>query len=187
MAWTNIPTTDIDQDSPVTQPLLVAIRDNIQWAWECTWHPYDMVYPGDGNDGLLYDFDVDGNQATITTADFADGYEYRIIVEDFVSTLTGDMDILFYGETSAAYNTGQTITSLSNTLETSYVVDILKPRRVRNVHPFWATGKRSTTSIDAKLSYDSATAQKVLRARLSNGVAVAAGRVYVEKRRDGTG
>lgn len=29
MAWTNIPGTDIDQDSPITQTLMTAIRDNI--------------------------------------------------------------------------------------------------------------------------------------------------------------
>ena len=32
MAWTNIPTSEIDQDSPVTQPLMTAIRDNISWV-----------------------------------------------------------------------------------------------------------------------------------------------------------
>jgi len=32
MAWTNIPTTDIDQDSPVTQTLMTALRDNIEWV-----------------------------------------------------------------------------------------------------------------------------------------------------------
>jgi len=29
MAWTNIPNTDIDQDSPITQTLMTAMRDNI--------------------------------------------------------------------------------------------------------------------------------------------------------------
>lgn len=89
-SWTQIPTSQIDQDSPVTQPLMVAIRDNMRAMAEAAddapvvlagWHPYDMVDAGDGADGLIYDHSVDGDVASITTADFVAGNEYAILFE----------------------------------------------------------------------------------------------------------
>lgn len=41
------------------------------------WHPYDMVNVGDGATGVIYDFAVNGAQASVTV-NFEDGYDYLI-------------------------------------------------------------------------------------------------------------
>lgn len=90
--WTEILTGQIDTDSPVTQPLLTALRDNVRAASEgatdgpvvaAGWHPYDIVDVGDGSDGLLYDFSVDGATFSVTSPTLEDGYEYAFYVENF--------------------------------------------------------------------------------------------------------
>lgn len=68
--WTDIPNNNIDQDSPATETLLTAIRDNINAA---QWNYYD------DSTGVIYDFAVDGAVSVITTPDFEDGYDYAFI------------------------------------------------------------------------------------------------------------
>ena len=83
--------TVIAHKKPITLQQGRALRDNPIAISEAAtgapvvvagWHPYDMVKIGDGNDGVFYDFAVHGTQATITTPDFADGYEYAIRFAD---------------------------------------------------------------------------------------------------------
>lgn len=100
-SWTEIPTTDIDQDSPVTQPLMTAYRDNIRAFAEAAtdapvsasgWNPYNQVDIGDGADGLIYDHSVDGTVATIETPDFELGYDYQLMFDE-LSSVSGTVDL----------------------------------------------------------------------------------------------
>jgi hypothetical protein len=53
------------------------------------WHPYNMVYFGDGNDGLIYDNSVDGNVLSVETPVFEAGYEYAVYFDDILCAQTG--------------------------------------------------------------------------------------------------
>lgn len=85
--WTTITNAQTDQDSPITQTLVQALRDNVNAAAEgatgapaniAGWHPYDMVDNDDGADGKAYDYSVDGatNGLEIT---LTAGFEYRFV------------------------------------------------------------------------------------------------------------
>lgn len=82
-----IATTETDPQAPVTSALMKALDDNVDATAEGAvdapvnstgWHPYDMVFVGDGNDGLFYDFAVHGAVSSITTPTFVDGYDYLV-------------------------------------------------------------------------------------------------------------
>ena len=68
--WTDISNSNIDQDSPATETLFQAIRDNINAS---QWNYYD------DSTGVIYDFAVDGAVSVITTPDFEDGYDYGFV------------------------------------------------------------------------------------------------------------
>lgn len=192
MAWTNIPSTDVDQDSPVTQTLMTALRDNAQWAWECTWHPYDMAYPGDGNDGVIYDQAVDGSVATVVSPDFADGFEYRFLVIDVApSAGTVPLRIEWYKETDAAYDAAATVsTALTSSQGVSGLVWGNKQRVTQRNFSAYANTTCDADSVGffAACGFADGTSQKVLRARFSfSSNNLNGGKIIMERRRDVTG
>ncbi len=88
--YTAINTTSVDQDSPVTEPLLTALRDNPLAIGEgsngapinqALWHPYNSALVGDGNDGEFYDYATDGTMTAQETPTLTAGYDYAIFVE----------------------------------------------------------------------------------------------------------
>lgn len=110
--YTAITNASIDQDSPLTVDLMTLVRDNpiaiSEGATDAPvlsagWHPYDMVEVGDGNDGEFYSFATDGASAAIETPDFADGYEYAIVIEDYSCTINSNFQIELYFPTPAAW------------------------------------------------------------------------------------
>lgn len=118
-AWTDIANGDIDQDSPGTQTLFTALRDNplalaqfgdgapVHWAF---WHPYDMLNVGDGNDGVFWDANVDGALATIDTPLMEDGFEYAVLWRDVTSS-GGNHQATIQRSTDSGYFTARTINS----------------------------------------------------------------------------
>lgn len=87
MAWTDIPDTDVDQDSPVTVALMTALRDNPIAISdsdpgapinETGWHPYNRSVNGGNGDGILWDAATDGGVGSIETPDLEDGYQYAL-------------------------------------------------------------------------------------------------------------
>ncbi len=85
--WLTITDSQVDPDAPITSGLGYAWRDNPIAISEgsdgapvlsSAWHPYNMVYVGDGNDGKFYDFAVHGAVANFTTPTYADGYDYFV-------------------------------------------------------------------------------------------------------------
>jgi len=84
--YTAITDGQIDQDSPITQPLMTAMRDNpIAIAERATgapyvensWYPYNSTSVGN-DDGLVYDHAVDGNISLLQLPALEAGYDYRI-------------------------------------------------------------------------------------------------------------
>lgn len=130
------------------------------------WHPYDMVAVGDGATGVFYDFAVHGTQATITTPDFADGYEYAIRFADLGCSAASALNVDLYRETDAAYTT--VWTSANTTAGAAYGwVEIHAPRVAGTEHFVTARATMAVSAEAATSGFWDATVQKVLRARLS--------------------
>jgi hypothetical protein len=195
-----VPDGDIDQDSPGTQPLFTALRDNpIAIAEGATiapynhyaWHPYNGTNVGDGATGLIYDFAVSGAVTLITSPDFVDGYEYRFMFDMLSSSVT-NFTVNLWRETAGAY-AGATDLMSGITAGTSLLrgfVEILQPRRISNwcnVVPVdlfaqvASTNAVNTGAIPTVVKVSHTTAQKILRAQFSKGL-LGGGRVYMHKR-----
>jgi hypothetical protein len=179
---------ETDPNAPVTSELGKKWRDNPLAIAEGStgapyvaagWHPYDGVSVGDGADGVIYDFSVDGAVASVESPAFADGYEYRFLF-DAVSTSNvagggADCDFLFalFRETSAAYASGAVLgvsTSTSANFTGSVYVDI--PRKIRKSH--FISGNYAEDSSNATAVSDAVgvvvkhtTAQKISKAKFS--------------------
>jgi len=174
-AHTDLPNSLFLQDKPILGSTGMALRDNVAAAAEAAddapvlvagWHPYDMVKIGDGNDGVFYDFAVHGTQATITTPDFADGYEYAIRFANLGCSVTSALKVDLYRETDAAYTT--VWTSANTTFGAAYGwVEIHIPRVNDIGHFVSARAVMSTVAESATSGFWDATVQKILRARIS--------------------
>lgn len=188
-----IPNGDIDQDSPVTQELFTALRDNpIAISEGATgapvmsagWVPYNKVSVGDSNTGLIYSFAANGSVATLTSPDFVDGFEYAFLLNHIsgASGTTNQLRINMYRETTAAYAGVQAISaatiggSVTSTPGLSGWVAINRPRQVLRAHSLAVATCLADSSatvtpgagIDQTLFVaHGSTAQKILRAQFS--------------------
>jgi len=141
-AHTDLPNSLFLQEKPMLGSTGMALRDNVAAAAEAAtgapvvvagWHPYDMVKIGDGNDGVFYDFAVDGTQATITTPDFADGYEYAICLTGLGCSATQNLAVSLYRETDAAYSVAWTSSNTASG-DTYAWIEIPIPRIAKTGH-----------------------------------------------------
>lgn len=178
-AHTDLPNSLFLQDKPILGSTGMALRDNVAAAAEAAtgapvlvagWHPYDMVKIGDGNDGVFYDFAVHGTRATIMTPDFADGYEYAVMLEDLGCNATSKLVVSLYKETDAAYQAAWTSTNTTSGAVYGWF-PIVIPRVAKNVHTIeyhTALNTMPNTVVEVGMSgmYD-ATIQKILRARFA--------------------
>lgn len=197
--YTAIPNGNVDQDSPITQPLMTLMRDNPIAIAEgaaaapvvaAGWHPYDLVNVADGADGVIYDFSVDGVVTSIETPDFEDGYEYRLWFVSVTTTTSADTTLEMYRATSAAYDTA-TVIYTTNGGATTYTgcVEIPKPRLTRKTHaahiavPFADDSSGAAPTPGALLVSHGASAEKIGKVRIAapsfNG-----GIIYLERRRE---
>lgn len=85
--WINPVDSETDPDAPVTSNLGKRWDNNIVAFYEqdatspvntAEYHPYDKVTVGDGNDGLIWDYSVDGSSSSVQTPDFDPGYRYLL-------------------------------------------------------------------------------------------------------------
>lgn len=201
-AYAAIANGDIDQDSPVTQPLMTALRDNPIATAEGSvdapitaagWHPYDAINIGDGNDGKIYDFATDGSVANLVSPDFADGYEYRFVIVDISgATSSADFRVEMYRETTAGYDTATAIFSMGVTASVGYtgMITIPHPRLSRKSFlaertTFVDDSAGGTASGGAATVSHGATAEKILRFRFSWSAGnIDGGVIYMLRRRD---
>lgn len=196
--YTTIGSGSLAVGKPATSTIALALRDNPLAIAEgnssapvlaSAWHPYDKVTVGDANNGLVYDFAVSGAVATITSPDFADGYEYQFLFVGIGSSTTpDDFRIELYRATTAAYSTAATfVNSASNPVRGT--VAIYTPRFSVNAHFF----ETKATVIAASNTYGATTntvtailhttAQKLLRVRFSFSTGnVNAGKLYMMRR-----
>lgn len=178
-AWTNnvLAIAEADANAPVNQT---------------HWHPYNKVTNGDANTGLIYDFGVSGAVANVTTPNFVDGYEYRLIYDGISGSGTGvDFTIALYRETDAAYGTAMVLfnnlTSGSTKNHSGQIV-INRPRRVQvGCLIEFASGLTSAVGSAENVvgaAVCSRAAQKRLRGLLAwSSGNIDAGKIFMERRR----
>jgi hypothetical protein len=207
-SYVSIPNGDIDQDSPITQPLMTALRDNPLAISEgdttapvntSSWHAYNKVLNNDANTGVIWSFAVNGAVAAVTTPDFVDGFEYMLFFDNIRASIgiTATMRINFYRETSAAYAgvMGINITATSSS-PVSATIDLLAMRQTRRFHAATNIIQRADGAdgnINQAVNPDNyitrhTTAQKILRAQLtfdSGNItgSGATGAIYLYKRK----
>lgn len=115
--------TETDPDAPVTSELLkktwqnpVAMAEGATGAppMKAGWYPYDMVTIGDGADGLLWDYSVDGAVSFVATPTLDVGWEYALLIDGLsvssscdirieVFTSSGSSSTTIYSNASVVY------------------------------------------------------------------------------------
>lgn len=194
--WTTISNAAVAVGGIPSSTTVTALRDNpVAIAEAATgapvvqagWHPYDKVTVGDGKTGLIYDFAVNGVQANVTTPDFEDGYEYRIIGHSLTSSNLGTvrLNINGYFETDAVYRRlafGSDASGI-NPFACDVVIPIPRvPKQIQMVLGDMAVSNLVAMSND--LPYD-ATIQKLLRARLNfTSGSISNGKIWFLRRRE---
>lgn len=201
-SYSTIANASIDQDSPVTQSLMTAMRDNPVAMAEgnatgapviaTAWHPYNQTAVGDGNDGVIWEAGVDANTDTITTPDFDAGYSYRILViglgRDDNGLGANNLRLRAYRSVDAAYTTAHS-DSLGD--GATFTLDWLleRPWLSGTVHFSRLDGVNSASTVydEAGHFYDSTT-QIISRAQIdldsTDGNVFNAGKVILERRLD---
>lgn len=197
MAWTSISNAAVAVGGIPSSTTVTALRDNPVAVADASsgapvvfagWHPYDKVSVGDGKNGLIYDFAINGGLAEVVTPDFVNGYEYRIVGNRLShnSATTRELLLDLYKETSASYSSSFISAPAGNTILYSFDWEILLPRIDSTAHfgrLVFQIGStvEATTAIS---SYD-ATPQKVLKAKIRfTAISIDAGKIYMFRRRE---
>lgn len=206
--YVSIPNGDIDQDSPITQPLMTALRDNPLAIAEgdttapvntAAWHAYNKVLNNDANTGVIWSFAVNGAVAAVTTPDFVDGFEYMLFFDSVRSSFgtTSNLQINLYREASAAYAGAIGVgIATSSTTPFSATIDLLAVRQTRRFHAVTNIIQRADGADGVIAQAVSAnnyitrhtTAQKILRAQITYDSfnisgSGATGAIYLYKRK----
>jgi len=205
MAWTSISNAAVAVGAIPSSSTVTALRDNPVAVADASsgapvvfagWHPYDKVSVGDGKDGLIYDFAVNGVVASVITPDFVDGYEYRVFAVR-ISPASNSVTLLLdlYKETSGSYSRSFTSVSTANGEVWSFDWEILMPRISASSHFGRLVTQLNGIAVDEPTSnytlgtvvtssYN-ATVQKALRARISfNSGNIDAGKIWMFRRRE---
>jgi hypothetical protein len=201
-AFVDILNSWIDQDSPVTQELLDALRGNQYAIAEgvtgapvvaAGWVPYNKILAGDSNTGLIYSFAVSGAVTTVTSPDFVDGFEYAFLFDRL--TVGTQIRANFYRETAAAYAGVMAITPAIGASYSGFLV-AERARQSLAGHAFESAMMTDSSASIAPANTQSgrlyiahgATKNKILRAQFSptsGGTGTfTAGDIYMFKRRD---
>lgn len=199
--WTDISNTSVAVGGIPSSATVTALRDNPSALAETAsgapvmragWHPVDKVSIGDTKDGLIYDFAVNGALSNIVTPDFEDGYEYRLVGSEITPSSSSTINLEIYKQTTGAYTTVLTLGSLDVTPR-GFDLEFWTPRlSLKNHMGFGLSYIDTGTAASTIISSYNATAQKLLRARLSfpgfYGVSttVGGGKVWLLRRRDYT-
>ena len=190
---------------PITLQQGRALRNNPIAAFEgangspytaAGWHPYDGVTVGDGADGVIYDFAVDGALGAVISPNFVDGYEYQFIFDGISINSAQDLTAEWYMETSAAYSSPYVLQSFATGAGTTRVWGLLTAVRPRIaalgfIFPVDAinkvVGNASGIAFDGLANgyVTRSVAQKVLNARfdITGTGTFDAGKIIMMKRR----
>jgi len=186
--WTTISNASVAVGAIPSSTLVTALRDNPSAAQEGAagapvsvygWQPVDKVTVGDGKRGLIYDYAVDGSVATITTPNFVDGYEYRMIVVDLGATGAVQVGFFLYGETTGWVEAKRIANSYS-AIQT-FDIEIRMPRISQRNHVSLICSQNLTSNG----GYLFGSAQKVRNGRIDFATGgTSQGVVYLFRRRE---
>lgn len=186
--WTTISNASVAVGAIPSSTLITALRDNPSAAQESAsgapvsvygWVPVDKVTVGDGKRGVIYDFSVDGSVTTITTANFVDGYEYRMVVSDLTPSASAQVQFEIFGETTGWVEARRIANSLTSVI--SLDIEVRMPRISQRSHVAIVNSQGAV----GNAGYTFGSAQKVRNARiLFASSATSAGKVYVFRRRE---
>jgi hypothetical protein len=199
--YSTIASTEVDSDSPVTDTLMgkvvnnpIAIAEGSAGApfLSAGWHNYD------GAQALtaFYDFGIHGALATVVSPDFADGWEYQFYFDEVTGSggTTADFQVELYRETSAAYATASIFLTDSANSIIRGLLTVHLPRHSVKFHRITSEVVDGTAANSASMatteayvaSVAHATAQKILRARLSfNTGNINGGKIFMARRQVG--
>ena len=198
--WTDPPYPQLVAGKPWTDEKASAAYENVVALAEgapgappvqAGWHPYDMVAIGDGTDGEIYDFSVDGALSTVTSPNFEDGYEYRFIFDGLGAEggVSGGIRLSLYRETSAGYSGAVELAPSAGSSRNFGILELQSVRRSLQSHIVASTvssvtlttGQGSATA--GAFYYTHTTAQKILRARFDFLSAnFGSGRIIMQRR-----
>lgn len=186
--WTTISNASVAVGAIPSSTLITALRDNPSAAQESAagapvsvygWVPVDKVTVGDGKRGVIYDFSVDGSVTTITTANFVDGYEYRMVVSDLTPSASAQVQFEIFGETTGWVEARRIANSLTSVI--SLDIEVRMPRISQRSHVAIVNSQNAV----GNAGYTFGSSQKVRNARiLFASSATSAGKVYVFRRRE---
>lgn len=197
--YTEITTGQVDQDSPFTQALATAYKDNVE-AYITT----DPSAPftafiwqiEDGAEGTdpIYDFSVDGVIATIETPVFVSGWEYMLVGHDLSvngAATSTNIDLSLFVESSSSYSgsLGIFTTSTSVSEVFSFQAHLKFPMWEKKIH-FAETLAASHTPTEGTatsnhLFFRTSADTRITKAKINCADALKsfdAGKVYLLKR-----
>lgn len=200
--YSTITDGQIDQDSPITQPLITAIRDNpIAIAQrsagapfvENIWYPYDSNYSGE-NDGVFYDNSVDGDVSIVESPTFEADFDYLFYVDDLmVGPSNGNLIFQSYFETSAEYGGFYRVAGPQAGMANYCSIEFIRPFKVANIHivPFVqtaqlaSTGSTANSGILSEQLYNRTTAERLSKFRITatGNNNITSGKFYMYKRK----
>lgn len=167
--WTSISNAAVAVGGIPSSNTVTALRDNVAAAQEGAagapvsvygWEPVDKVSVGDGKRGVFYDFSIDGSSSAITTPNFVDGYEYRMIVSDLGSLAAIQVQYEIFGETTGWVEARRIANSYSSV--SSFDIEIRMPRISQRNHISIVNSSGAASNAGVLFG----TAQKVRNARI---------------------
>lgn len=173
---TSITDAQIDYRSPLTEPLVFTIRDNIEAS---QWHPYD-----DG-DGILWDFGDDGAVTRIDTPTFEAGYSYLFSATRMETGSTASPNIEVRASYSDASGTDWKVVTgnLANGAKYSFLFQIIMPSA--------PVGDLQVISNTGATEYNAATSATAtvtdFSLRITDSKTFNGGRVTLYRKKDGAG
>lgn len=191
-----IAATETDPDSPVTSTLVIALADNPTSIAEGAvtappnqsgWHPFDQLFIGDGNTGVIYDFAVDGLVGEVDSPDFEVGFEYRFIADGIDSDSgTIGIQILGFLTTDAVFESFLSLLSATLGTFVGYDFVISPPMTVRDFHMVQGIEilNINATAVEIIGGVDGVAPQTVTRVRHNMVTGnFSAGTIYMFRRR----
>lgn len=202
--WTELPNSTVQSGGVPRGSTITVLRDNPRAGLECdptapvnqaAWHPHNKLVGNDANNGVFYDFLVNGAVASVETPVFTDGYEYRIrVLEASPASGSGSLQIELRRQSLGTYAGAATLTTgaVATDLHSGEIILPTVRRSVRNhfitgymrVSPT-AFSNTIVASTPINLVQELTAVTQIDRARISWAAAVNfdAGGLILERRR----
>jgi hypothetical protein len=201
--YTTLPNAAVQTGGVPRGSTITALRDNIAAGLECdptapvnrsAWHPWNKLVGNDANNGVFYDFLVNGAVASVETPVFEDGYEYRIrVLEMSPVSGSGTLQIELRRQSTGTYAGAATLIT-GSTQTDLHSGEILLPTVRRTQRNHFITGYMRVSPVALSNSIVASTpinlvqeltaATLIDRARISFlGVNIDAGGLILDRRR----